>query len=423
MSVESFSIQPVSYHQQIQESLIPLPSSSKLEPGKLTQENVNTLFVHHIQRLSAPYHLKSTLIRTGHTCEAFKISPPGIWYTEDYAKALIQLNDTPIQVNEQYEKASAIYLKMRDKGIFLQSLYGPSDYWELIEDSTSRTGNNQNMIVMKAGKKPSEAIDALEKGLSFFECRTIYTLAILFVLKTIWGEKLFNDTIESFPRFFITTKQNEELLLKKLLIVTNFIIPKNDLPASIPPGMFFYVPGVPTFSKKHRHSSYKGFNVISVKENTFTGFGLDPKGVSLKEIKTFLLNAYNSTPGPLDICASTEHLKREFAEITCSTTDGKIVKMSVDKFAAAMATEMDITDQEKIHIKNVIEKASKDQILGEEIMKKFSTHQLTLSEYEEMARLNEDKEIPLFFLNHELLSIQQAQQIIISNKSCSEYSK
>lgn len=366
-------------------TLTPPPPAETLVSGPTNPDSVTQLFIHHFQQLITPLFLKQRMISSGQVIEALTATPQGIWYSGDYADALLKAGDAVMTIKGTEVKANELYQQMKEAGQFLQAISGPSDYWESVPDLTSVTRVKNNVTVMKAGCSPSAAFEALKEGLSFFECKSIRVLAGFFVLKTIWGDELFDRVIGSLPKLRIGTADQESTLMKNMLVSIDRVISRTTLAPSLKPGICVSVAGVNSYTKKHRHGVWQGFNLITLGGELVTGFGVDPRGISLKEVKTTLLTAYNNPPSPLTKEASAAHLELEFSSMKIDSPSGK-KNISIREFRSmVLPIKGALPPDLSTHIETTLARALTIQQEGEEELKRFAEHTVTAAEFEEMS--------------------------------------
>ena len=176
-------------------------------------------------------------------------------------------------------------------------------YWEPVKDPTNFTEKSFILLQLKRDVSPTEAYQSFSKQLSFLDCNAIRDVALALTLIDKYGKERFDRIIkqqkqpiqlgrfEHNPIRILFTKEAPILQQRSLSDPT----PK--LPLSHP----YFIRNAPDYIKKHLHGDAQALNLVYVGNNEkqeplFTGFGLNPKGLTLQEIAIHLLGEYNAPP-------------------------------------------------------------------------------------------------------------------------------
>ena len=288
------------------------PAPETLNFDLITDESLNQLFLYHFQELIGPYYVAAQQIKDGHVYEALESSDGvrGIFYGNTFAKALVSLGNQEISVRAKSGAvnkmaASKLHTTLKDNYFFYISK-GSSAHWERLTKSEVKRKYRIysdinpspwriNGLRLKSGASPSRGFQSFASSLSFLDCENIIHVAIALTLIDIFGE-------ETFDRVF---QNGIDLGIPGHLFFASFCdagtLPKIDsldfdFDAVLKPGETFYLSNVSHYSKKHPHGNAQGFNLVYLGENRFTGLGLPPEGMTLREIAETLRAKYNETP-------------------------------------------------------------------------------------------------------------------------------
>lgn len=275
------------------------------------------IFVRKIQELIAPFFEKLALIKEGKDLEAVSIKPSGIWYPNVYAAALVRLGETPIPVRDKFLPASRVHRILLDQNAFYTPRGNPN-FWETVPSPDALVGISPSMLQMKKDVRPSEAFQSFQQQLSFLDCNTIIGVARFLAILERFGTDRFDEIVTKW-RDEAPIRLGDNINPHFIKIITKTQTSLTSLSDPLPEfrvGQLFFMNNHPTYSKKHPHGESNGFNLICIREAhddsppLFTGFGLDPEGVTLENVAQTMLEDYNQTPIP-----TRTLLSKKFAEI------------------------------------------------------------------------------------------------------------
>ena len=257
------------------------------------EESLRTGFVETFQRTVAPYYQRVSLIEQGNPLGAVSMKPSGIWEATEYALALKQLGRTEIPINGTPTPARTLYDHLRKEQTFCHRL-GSKTYWEAVPNPDSFTKKSFSLLQLKQNVSPAKAFKSFLEQLSFIDCDLIIDLSMVLFLIERFGEESFDRVVQSHHKGPIQIGS-----LAHNPIRTLFLQAPSDSNPSV--GQCYYVENHSDYSTKHPHGPLQGFNLIYIGNNErgellFIGFGLNPKGLTLREVAQILLDGYNKEP-------------------------------------------------------------------------------------------------------------------------------
>jgi len=251
-----------------------------------------------MQELVRPFFERMEMVAKGDAQTAINTKPSGIWYANDYAKALAAVGDGKVLVRGKEYPASGLLAKLKEIGAFY-AIKAPGAYWENVssDDPRNAVGKEYMVLKMKDGVVPSEAMESFSENLSLIDCASTLRLAMTLTLMDVIGKKRFN-ALPEFEKPFFFGAQHERYNTSSL---DRFMKPmkysvKEGETVSPPAGMSFYRAGPVEYDLKHLHGSGCGFALLSMGDGKFLGLGLDPDGETYDQIGEELLKEFNETP-------------------------------------------------------------------------------------------------------------------------------
>lgn len=230
-----------------------------------------------------------------------KLLSSGIFYPGAYAEALLdadsKFKDEMIAKGKKVpEKTSLMerfeWLKKKDH--FYKG-FAPKGFKHLTVPNFA-SGSYPCHLYAEKGLKPSEALEALQKGLSLLGCDTVIELSIYKVLQDILTKDKF-DALFAFgesTQFFIGNKNPRN----PIFLLYTEKIPGDDI-RNAEVGDFVHFQNIDAYKIKHVNGEAGGFNVICSVAGLvpkFLGLGISPEGSTQREITETLLKEYNRDP-------------------------------------------------------------------------------------------------------------------------------
>lgn len=302
----------------------------------ITDATLQKWVIEAFNNFNRPYYRK---IKMGDPFAALSEKPSGVWYGTQYATFLDAVGDREIPVRgTTTEKATTLSRQLREAGYFLAPR-GPKDFWSNVNAPTGHGIKYLSLIVIKEGVLPSDAYKALGTKLTILDCEQTVEAAITIAALRALGDERFNEVAkkESKGRFFaIGEGGREETIYCRLVnVFTNRIalpppLSFNLIPRELKPGHTYYLANHENYRIKHLFGSANGMNLIYLGENKFTGFGLNPEGVTLEEVALSLLEEYNAAPLRPDLIRE-EALKDHSAITYTFEAFGRVLKCTLEQ--------------------------------------------------------------------------------------------
>lgn len=208
----------------------------------------------------------------------------GIWYGNEYYNIL----------NKQLHYKRLQFL--REKGAFY-TCYSTSQYFKMKKSELSPIGFFPYLIV-KDGCSPSNAIDDLQKSITFLGCAETCLIGYLKAIRSVIG-------FEKFDKFFTVSPQYP------LVIDFNVSHPYFNLLNTIPveetwrKGQIAYISNTKLYPQKHLNGEGSGHFCIccddTSKKEKFLSLGFPIEGSTYDDINKKLIYEYNQEPIGMDI--------------------------------------------------------------------------------------------------------------------------
>jgi hypothetical protein len=215
--------------------------------------------------------------------QELKILQEGVFYPNDYYEALKQRG--------QIKRLDWL----KEKGCFYHGL-APKEFFELVEDPQSPTGFKVGSLALKNGKKPSEALNAFQKGLTFLDCGGACQFGYYRAIESVLGKEKFDvlfaaDSVTPLRLGYNDPKNPIQLLMQA-------VYPGFD---QIRKGQIVYIRNSDYYPIKHVNGEIGGFNMFCCEDLTnirkgqerFVALGLPPQGMNIEQIKAILHQEYN----------------------------------------------------------------------------------------------------------------------------------
>lgn len=307
----------------------------------LTDRDLQTLVIRHFRELIAPFYAKLQMMRAGDFLRAVSSKPSGIWYANEYAIALRALGKTPVPVRDRMVPASELLEFFREKGCFYKPM-GPSQFWENVENAEQETGVSVITLRMKDGVSPAAAYRSFLSRLSFLDCSKTFELALIFALIEIMGTERFDLILNQFRPLTLGECSEVRGAIKIAGIFSE------EIPIVNPPslgetspewrvGQTYYLKNAQEYKKRHPHGEAAGMNLIYLGDGLFTGFGLDPEGVTLERVASMFFDEYNKEPIKADLLVPKKILKALEARRVELMIGGKRVRLTLEEVRAITA--------------------------------------------------------------------------------------
>lgn len=266
----------------------------------LTEGALQALVIRHFRDLIAPFYQRSQMLKRGEFLRAVSLKPSGIWYANRYAEALAALKETPIPVREAMKPASALHHSLREAGFFYKSM-ASAQFWENVPNPTTETGMSYATLRLKEGVSPSAAYRSFVGRLSFLDCAQIVDVSLAFALIEIYGEERFDAILSHFTPLVLGVLDEVpgSFNISKIFSASVPAVFPASLGESCPEwrtGQTYYLKNAPGYTERHPHGDVVGINLIYLGEGLFTGFGLNPEGVTLRQVASMFLEEYNAEP-------------------------------------------------------------------------------------------------------------------------------
>jgi hypothetical protein len=219
----------------------------------------------------------------------------GMFYQEEHAKRLMHWASQKSLSPARQIKILENFTNLTCSGAYYHGL-APKDVFEIPDDKSMPTGKKVMEYALKKVCPPSRALDRvlhLKKGEIFFvDCTLICQMSVFKALQETIPDKF--DTIfgSDSPVPFMLSRNSS------LFSVLLTVVPRDQV-EKIEVGDWVCFANVPKYSLKHYNGDAAKMNVLCVSSTPlFTGLGLNPKGVTRKEIYKLLLEEYNEAPTP-----------------------------------------------------------------------------------------------------------------------------
>jgi hypothetical protein len=278
--------------------------------------SIRSIFLEKFTSITGSFYERKCMMEAGDFLGAVNSKPSGVWYSNDYAKALRALGDTPLVINAKgvEVKASLLAESFKAKDFFY-TFMGSSQFWQVPSCEDTFIKKKVNVLQLKDGVPPADAYEKLASGLSFLDCNTVLDLALALALIEKFGKARFNRVCANLNHRFIG--DITDLLHNRFYSNEPAVLPTlPDLLFSSPmrPGDFYFVSNHELYEDKHPHGVTKGMNLVCVgnteeRQPLFTGLGLPPHGVVLKEVAKMLLQEFNDDPIDPSLILSEEKIK------------------------------------------------------------------------------------------------------------------
>lgn len=221
----------------------------------------------------------------------------GIFYANEYYKLLLGL--TQGSDPAVCRAAKSRFDAMIRIGSFFHG-FVPKDFFSIEKalpgDEASPTGYLVGCrYILKDGKKPSEAIAALKRGVSFLDCGAVCNLAYYEALLKVLGPEKFDVLFAANSKTPLSISDADVKNPLKNLVRT---IPIKSL-KDIRVGQQVTIPGCMRYPWKHTNGEESNFNTLCSADKParkFIGHGLDPAGMSHEQVVDELLEGYNQDP-------------------------------------------------------------------------------------------------------------------------------
>jgi hypothetical protein len=211
----------------------------------------------------------------------------GFWYPNDYFEAL------------QHHKQQPRIEFFKKRGDFIHG-YPPKGFKHVTDsDASSCTGKKLGEYKLADGISAVEALNNVKESLCFIDCMTMLEVAYYETFLHIFGKEWFNA--------YFDAKGGNALQLKPDFSSTPLTKFVSTLDAvDLQKGDIVYFRNLPSYGYRHIHGETSGFNTCCIQDGTtplFTGFGLNPKGLSEEEILDLCVTEFNKEPlAPNTIC-------------------------------------------------------------------------------------------------------------------------
>lgn len=220
----------------------------------------------------------------------------GMFYQEEHSKRLMQLASSGGMAPMKQIAITKNFMELTHSGAYYHGL-APKDLFEIPDDKSSPTGKKVMHYTLKKGCAPSHALERvlnLQKGEVFFvDCLVICQISAYKMIQETIPDK-FDDLFGSDSPVPLSLGRDSAVM--KVFLTT---IPANKVD-KIEVGDWVSFGNIDRYQWKHFNGSALGMNTVCVSTTpTFTGLGLDPKGVTQEEIEKLLLEEYNKAPVPM----------------------------------------------------------------------------------------------------------------------------
>jgi hypothetical protein len=204
----------------------------------------------------------------------------GFWYAPDYYRSL---------KNTDQEKK--LYRWITNKAFFHGHL--STEHFFHLKNPHNLTGKELYSFGIKKGIKPSEALESLEKELSFIDCGILACLGLYKALRIFLGEEAFNSRYKDSLALSGSFGNPLPEPLSSLLTYT----PIKDA-QEIKKGDICYFSNIKDYIIKHPVGESRGQYVVCCEENPhkYWGFGLSEEGSDEKILSLEFLDCYNREP-------------------------------------------------------------------------------------------------------------------------------
>jgi hypothetical protein len=102
-------------------------------------------------------------------------------------------------------------------------------------------------------------------------------------------------------------------------------------------GQTYYLKNAQGYKERHSHGEASGMNLIYLGDGLFTGFGLDPEGVTLERVASMLFDEYNKEPIKADLLVPKKILKALEVRRVELLIAGKRVQLTLEEVRAIAA--------------------------------------------------------------------------------------
>ncbi len=224
----------------------------------------------------------------------FTLLNKGMFYGNEYFSILSDLIEweLPDRVKLPIQQRLELFIR---NGNFYHGK-APSKYFKYESDPSSPTGVAMLKYVLRSRDiTPSAALNAIikDKELIFLECATASQLAFYHALQIILGPKF--DELFSYDSpmpFSISSGRRFDNPILHLVET----VPFSKEALSLGSVVFFQGPSI--YNDKHFNGEGANWNVMcsNPTKQLYLGFGLKPKGYTVKGIEKVLLDSYNADP-------------------------------------------------------------------------------------------------------------------------------
>ena len=223
--------------------------------------------------------------------------------------------------NEYYfmlkEKKQAARLKFfLEKGSFFHN-YLSKDHFTMRTDSSKPTGIEPNHFFLKKDVRPSDALRAIETGVSLVGCGEICQVGYFKAIQDFLSEEKFDAIFSSdsptpleigmdYPEnpFHLLVRRTEYAMQPDPTTMPGYYEYPSQ-PGQFTRGQIVNIAGIFEYQVKHRQGDASSYFSIAMDQERVTALGLDADGMILEEVGERLQAAFNSEPIGLEIVTET----------------------------------------------------------------------------------------------------------------------
>jgi hypothetical protein len=338
---------------------IPFVSLTREEKqGFLSEVAVKT-----IQKITAGYQY-----RMKHYLENSNLLDIGIFYPRDYGAALTDyvqqiaarassfaqcVTDGQALIDPSQEDLPLIEARLttfKAEGAFFHGFVSPK-YFAMMKKDASITGFEFNTFVLKPCVRPSDALKASYKKLSFLGCGECCQISFFRAILKALGEERFNFLFAANGPSSLSLHNNSAdnpiLCLIKPPCSEETPVAKGDL-------VFFK--NIEKYFRRHLHGDGGGYVTLCVDstpgQEKFTALGLDSEGLSKEEVSEQLRDQYNKEPTFIQMLSDEHAVKlilsqyntlnkdlvesnpQQIAEIVQNSIEERYPRLSKEEFEA-----------------------------------------------------------------------------------------
>lgn len=247
-----------------------------------------------IQKITAGYKH-----RMEHYLENSHLLDIGVFYPRDYASALtnyVQQVDPAAScvAQEDLPLIQARLSTLKAQGAFVHGFLSPR-HFEMKKQDGSVTGFEINSFVVKPLVRPSDALKAAYKKLSFLGCGECCQISFYQAILKALGEERFN---------YIFAAKGPSALFIHMNASTNPILclikPPHSEETPVKKADIVFFKNIDSYQQRHPNGDGAGYVTLCVDDTPgherFTALGFGAEGLSKEEISELLREQYNKEP-------------------------------------------------------------------------------------------------------------------------------